>query len=78
MSNNILFGVKEPQMVPFNALIERNKLRFEQFLHEIAKTGPQPPCKESNKPMTEKAFSKLKSEIVSIIDKIEPTLHSNI
>jgi len=78
MANNVSFGSKEPQMVPFNSVTEKSKVEFEQFLQEVSSQPVSPPEKIDCKVFSDGSFYKLKSDIVSILDKLEPVLYSNV
>eukprot|EP01125_Pyxidicula_operculata_P007296 TRINITY_DN2483_c0_g1_i1.p1 TRINITY_DN2483_c0_g1~~TRINITY_DN2483_c0_g1_i1.p1 ORF type:complete len:897 (+),score=180.27 TRINITY_DN2483_c0_g1_i1:37-2727(+) len=75
MSNNVLFGSKEPQMIKFNALIDKNRNRLGKFLAELTEVV-EIPSNLTPKPLSDVAYYALKTEIINILDKIEPILYA--
>uniref|UniRef100_A0A6B2LDI3 Ras-GAP domain-containing protein n=1 Tax=Arcella intermedia TaxID=1963864 RepID=A0A6B2LDI3_9EUKA len=75
MANNVLFGSKEPQMICFNEIIERNRTRFNQFLQEISQLVDYTPEKFEPKKMSDNVYDKLRGEFIAVIDKLEPLLY---
>jgi len=79
MANNVTFGAKESQMAPFNDLIERNKIPFEHFLFQISQNQINFPNKKIEpRTFSDQSFDKLKNEIITLLDKLEPVLYSNV
>lgn len=72
LASDVLFGVKEVQMLWFNPIIEKNRARFKLFLDQI--TEEQVPAMITHKKMSESNYQKLRSEIITILDKLEPIL----
>jgi len=75
LASDLVFGVKEVQMIWFNPLIEKNKPRFQNFLSQISEKEEY--IKKEKKIVQDGNFQKLKSEIITILDKLEPILISS-
>ena len=72
MSNDVKFGQKELDMVPFNSLMEKNMSRFSSFLTSISSHVVDPPFVRQG---SDNSYVQLRAEVLRYLSKLEPVLY---